>query len=48
MNIPYVKAGAPFIDHPSSPDATFAAVEANTMDDGIYSAHLQPAVSCLP
>ena len=44
MNIPYVKAGAPFIDHPSSPDATFAAVDANTLDDGIYAAHLMPAV----
>jgi hypothetical protein len=42
--VPYVKQGAPYIDHASDPDATFAAADANAMDDGIYSAHLMPAV----
>jgi hypothetical protein len=44
VTIPYVKAGAPFIDDPSDPDATFAAAEANTIDDGLYIAHRMPCV----
>jgi hypothetical protein len=42
--IPYVKQGAPFIDHASNPDATFAAADANAIDNGVHEAMLQPAV----
>lgn len=42
--IPYVKQGAPFIDHASDAAATFAAADANAIDTGVYEAHLQPCV----
>lgn len=40
----YVKQGAPFIDHATDPAATFAAADANGIDDGVFNAFYMPAV----